>query len=156
MEPKAAYPPEVMRILFDRASEIEEPLRELLALFEDGECTKARVLEVVGMGIVWGEAYMRDQIPNAVSRPYWISWYDAGPSRFTLDVPWWISAQTADGTSIFCAAVWAANEQAAKDLIFNAYDTPPFTIQWRFCHRKEPSWSPFSERFPRAEWMRWP
>lgn len=48
-------------------------------------------------------------------RPYWVSWYQTktlGP--FELHTPWWVSGwRLDDGGDSICAAVMAADEDAA-------------------------------------------
>lgn len=89
---------------------------------------------------------------------YWLSWYHkpALMGGFELHLPWWISGTRADGADTVCAAVIAASEDAAREIIFDCYDKRPFDIEWRFCDERAADWSPFSERFPRADWMQWP
>jgi hypothetical protein len=55
---------------------------------------------------------------------------------------------------VFVAAVMAVNEDAAKGVITEAYDeaTP---LEWSFVTPLGDD-GPFSERFPRADWMKWP
>jgi hypothetical protein len=89
---------------------------------------------------------------------YWVSWVhsrDLGP--FLLNSPWWVSGSTVAGATI-CAAVSADSEQEAKDMIVNSFDipVPSFHVAWRFITAKPDNWSPFSSRFERAAWMRWP
>lgn len=92
-------------------------------------------------------------------KPFWISWYAVRHVSFTLHWPWWFS-----GARLFsdfseqktvCAAVQAESEDAAKEIIFAAHDTRPKSIEWRFCEECPVNWSPFSDRFPRADWMQW-
>jgi hypothetical protein len=91
---------------------------------------------------------------------FWISWYwppSAGP--FTLYCPWWISGETdhlEEGTKTVCAAIPAKTPQEAEDVVFAAFDSQPDEINWRLCSPREPGTNPFSGRFPREKWMRWP
>jgi hypothetical protein len=89
---------------------------------------------------------------------FWISWYhteDLGP--FELHSPWWVSGYRGDDdAATICAAVHADSEHAAKNIIDRAYDSPPGQLEFRFCEARGPRWVPFSERFPKAEWMVWP
>lgn len=89
---------------------------------------------------------------------YWLSW-EHEPDRmgaFELHSPWWVSGETIEGyTKTICAAVRAPSVDAAWDLIAESYDKCPGAIPIRFCQRKGDDWSPYSERFPRAEWMQW-
>jgi hypothetical protein len=86
---------------------------------------------------------------------YWLSWYhpyDIG--QFELHAPWWISGERMDPeAATIVAAVRAENEDAAKQLVVDSYDTPP-DLEWRFCDVLDRS--PFSDRFPQtSEWMTW-
>jgi len=85
---------------------------------------------------------------------WWVSWYCASPSsEFELHSPWWVSGYDADDRTIYCAAVRAADEAAAYDLIRGSYDNPPSRFDERFC---EPlTGSPFTSRWPKAGWMAW-
>jgi hypothetical protein len=96
---------------------------------------------------------------------FWISWYATGETgAWTLESPWWISGariaydkygEFLDHPTVV-AAVLAENEEAAKEVILAAHDRRPATIEWRFCSACPAGWSPFSDRFPRADWMQWP
>ncbi|WP_428309285.1 hypothetical protein [Hydrocarboniphaga sp.] len=89
-------------------------------------------------------------------RPYWLSWYwtkDAG--SFELYSPWWVTGSREDGARTVCAAIIARDEEHAKKLVCESFDTPPADITWRFCERQPSNFCPFSGRFPRAPWMHW-
>lgn len=94
---------------------------------------------------------------------FWLSWF-GNRCGYELHWPWWISGYRMDGddetgaldTPSICAAVRAPNEAAAKALIIAAYDEPPGELEWRFCNERPDDWSPFNERFPKADWMQWP
>jgi hypothetical protein len=85
---------------------------------------------------------------------YWVSWYSRG--AFEYHGPWWISGYDGNGLETFCAAVRADSETLAMQVITMSHDDNPFCFEWRFCEEKPENWAPFSGRFPRAEWMRWP
>lgn len=89
---------------------------------------------------------------------YWVSWYATGENgSWELHQPWWISGERDDGALAVCAAVIAINEQQAKESIAAAHDKANVDdIEWRFCNERAADWSPFCDRFPRAEWMQWP
>lgn len=91
---------------------------------------------------------------GCVVRGWWISWYspDSTPlSTFELHSPWWRSGYSDDAT-ILVAAVLADDEAAAWALIESSYDNPT-TITRRFCEPLDES--PFSSRWPRADWHAW-
>lgn len=94
-------------------------------------------------------------------RPWWVGWYmpaDLAPT-FELHSPYWESGLAADADGNFTvrtmvAAVLAETPEAAKARVVAAYDSPPADVEWRW----EPELldrSPFSGRFPQAEWMAW-
>ncbi|HEY9417904.1 MAG TPA: hypothetical protein VIQ30_24355 [Pseudonocardia sp.] len=86
--------------------------------------------------------------------PYWVSWWCQ--TAFEYHGPWWISGEGPLGSSVV-AAVHAVSEREAMRVIEDAHDNGGAEIEWRFVDEREPDWSPFaSDRFPRAEWMRWP
>ena len=93
--------------------------------------------------------------------PHWISYYvpDAVLEAFEYHGPWWISGETMDDKTIICAAVMASDEGAAQFIIEGAFDpgTDMSNVELRFNTQKAADWSPFgSDRFPQADWMRWP
>lgn len=87
---------------------------------------------------------------------FWVSWYSVG--AFTYPGPWWISGSDACGALTICAAVLAESKNDAKAVIILAHDEPTVMTsdRWRFVDEQKPDWSPFSDRFPRADWMEWP
>lgn len=106
-----------------------------------------------------GEYEMKESIYKEapVAKAFWVSWYNVLPmGSFELHRPWWISGYRAsDEAETICAAIIAPNEEAAKQIILNAYDEPPKSVEWRFCNERPDDWSPFNDRFPRADWMKW-
>lgn len=92
-------------------------------------------------------------------QPFWLSWWHH-PQRyanFELHTPWWVSGyRPDDDADSIVAAVMAESPTDAEGLIRLAYDTPPDRIEFRFVEPQQPGWEPFSDRFPRARWMRWP
>lgn len=87
-------------------------------------------------------------------RPFWVSWYGTG-KEFELHSPWWISGWRDDQPTI-CAAVRAIDELSAKAQIIDAHDEVLDKLpEWRFVEERPEDWSPFSGRFPRADWMQW-
>lgn len=97
---------------------------------------------------------------------WWISWYSPQDfGGFTLYWPWWASGWAFDfdgkEISIFVAAVRAESEDAAYEIVRQAYDTPPvFTDeQKRFCEciegKGKMPWEHENPRFPLGDWMQW-
>ena len=90
----------------------------------------------------------------------WLSWKhyrDMGP--ITLHWPWWISGSgcgpRGEYTTI-CAAIQAESWAAALQIVRLSFDKVPNVLPLRFITEKDAGWSPFNERFPRADWMQWP
>jgi len=90
---------------------------------------------------------------------YWLSWYCPPHlmGKFELHWPWWISGLRVDDEhEVICAAVRAEDEEAAKRIIIDAHDEPrPVDLEWRFVAEKPDDWSPFDDRFQKANWMQW-
>lgn len=96
--------------------------------------------------------------PPQTARRWWLSWYHDRTRGFELTSPWWTSPWwiSREGFDIICAAVVAASRHAAEEIILSAYDDRPDGLRWRFAEEQAANWSPFGDRFPRADWMRWP
>lgn len=95
----------------------------------------------------------------ATDKNWWLSWYNIHScDAFELHSPWWVSGvRMADDADTIVAAIRAPSETAAKAKIIAAYDRPPVaSLEWRFCNERPDDWSPFSDRFQRSDWMRWP
>lgn len=91
---------------------------------------------------------------------FWLSWmHDPLGPNFELHSPWWRSgvAFMSDDSErhCICAAVEADDEDGAMAKVLSSYDRPP-EITWRFCEPRANDWSPFGDRFRRADWMKWP
>lgn len=93
-------------------------------------------------------------------RPYWVSWWWVPAlGGWELHSPWWVTGtrgEADDEAQSICAAVMATSEEAAKEVIRAAHDNRPRAIQWRFANECPEGWSPFTDRFPRRKWMKWP
>lgn len=93
---------------------------------------------------------------------YWLSWYHfPEDGDFEIHSPWWISGwimvyenDEMIEVPTIVAAVKADSEDAAWDFIQNSYDYPPEDIERRFCEELTRE-SPFTDRFPKADWMVW-
>jgi len=88
---------------------------------------------------------------------YWISWYhDVETGEFELYFPWWKTGERLDGgVWSVCAAVRASNVVGAEKVILESYGTYPDHLEFRFVENRPRNFSPFCERFPRADWMEW-
>jgi hypothetical protein len=77
---------------------------------------------------------------------WWVSWWTTDDlGSFTLHTPWWVTGHDSSGADSIVAEVRAT--------IAAAYDKDPGPLMFRFC---EPlAATPFSDRFPRADWMQW-
>jgi len=95
-----------------------------------------------------------DDIDTTPKR-FWASWYSPKSESFTLKNPWWISGDTLDGRLTICAAFKADSEITVIDTIQAAYDNPHTNLSFRFVDNCPADWSPFSDRFPQADWMEW-
>ncbi len=53
--------------------------------------------------------------------------------------------------------VLAEDEQSAKEKVLRSYDVylPADAVTWRFVEERPDDWSPFGDRFPKADWMQW-
>lgn len=98
---------------------------------------------------------------------YWISWYHRPElGGWELNSPWWISGarQMVDRYArkepweepTVVAAIRADHPEGARDHILRCYDARPDNLEWRFCEERPADWSPFTDRFPKADWMQWP
>lgn len=90
------------------------------------------------------------------TRRWWVSWCDPSIDTFEWHGPWWESGRSVDDVAIVCAAVVAPTITAAMDRIRQAHDDPKVVLIWRFCEPNPDDWQPFSDRFKRAPWMKWP
>lgn len=87
---------------------------------------------------------------------YWISWWhEPSFSPFELYSPWWISGEAHDGAQSICAAIKAIDEHDARCIVLNSYDSLPDKLRFRFNSYREKDWTPFSDRFQKADWMKW-
>lgn len=98
---------------------------------------------------------------------FWVSWFHkAELGGFELHSPWWVSGArvVADRFNFdeqreeptLCAAVQAVDETAAREVVVSSYDRRPEALEWRFCEPRPDDWTPFSGRFQKQDWMRWP
>ena len=87
-------------------------------------------------------------------KKYWISWYHAEDfTPFTLDTAWWVSGEDMNNRQTICAAIFSDHVALAHQQIQMLYDATPKEIEFRFCEEKPDEWTPYCERFPKAEWM---
>lgn len=98
-------------------------------------------------------------------KSFWMSWYHTPElGGFELSSPWWKSGVRLVATEsgeieehpTICAAIRADHLEGAMDRVLTGYDVRPDDVEWRFFNEKPDDWSPFSERFPKADWMEWP
>lgn len=88
---------------------------------------------------------------------FWVRWYGKAGVGFETATPWWVSGYAGDHSYIvFVAGVRAEDDEAAKRVIVDAYDDPSGILEWSFVDERAEDWSPFTDRFPRKDWMVWP
>lgn len=91
-------------------------------------------------------------------RPYWVSFHSRS-GTFELHSPWWISGYGSEDDAefdIICAALMATDDEDVRRQISACHDEPDFQAWFRFIEPRAPDWSPFSDRFRKADWMQWP
>lgn len=85
---------------------------------------------------------------------WWLSWYSPSGESFELHSPWWVSgSRSDDNAATVVAAIRAESEEAAWEQVRLSYNNPPLDVERRFIQVLDRS--PFSDRFPRDEWMEW-
>ena len=88
---------------------------------------------------------------------FWVSWFGCWETlgKFTLYTPWWESGYTFEETErqCICAAIKARDEDHVREIVIGSYDDPPGVFEFRFVEPRPDDWSPYTERFPEAEWM---
>lgn len=94
-------------------------------------------------------------------RPFWVSWYAPHDGTgWTLRSPWWYSGYRSraddDVDTICCGAVMAEDEPGAQAVIRAAHDRPVPNLEFQFTEERPAEWSPYTERFRKADWMQWP
>lgn len=97
---------------------------------------------------------------TAPLKPFWVSWWGDRDVEFTWHGPWWISGWRGayggdDDQPSICAAVMATDQEHAMRQLVDAHDRQ-VTLEWRSANEREAGWQPWSDRFPRAGWMKWP
>jgi len=95
---------------------------------------------------------------TAELKPYWVR-FKTNMGHFEYEGPWWTTGIVDDARDpkpdIVCAAVMAYSEDAAKAILRGTHDDG-YEPNFDFVSRRNKNWSPFSDRFKRAEWMKWP
>ncbi len=92
---------------------------------------------------------------------YWCRFYlfTAELPSFEYHGPWWITGTTDSSfgeQSVVCAAVVADSEDAARTVLRKCFDPGHGLIEWSFVEQRPDDWEPFTDRFPRRDWMKWP
>ena len=101
---------------------------------------------------------MVTQPTKSSKRNFWLSFiHTEEMGAYTLYWPWWVSgSRISDDARTVCVAIQATDDDAAKQMIFDAFDARPTAIEFRFLNEQPDDWSPFNGRFRRASWMAWP
>lgn len=88
-------------------------------------------------------------------KTFWVSWWHTDAySAFEIHAPWWESGfRGADSASSLCAAIRAPSEAEAQALVIQSYDTAPVDLEFRFVEERPDDWSPYTDRFRKADWM---
>lgn len=96
-------------------------------------------------------------------RNFCVRWVSPGAPIVTLTSPWWPDGVETTETSlglrqgtapVFVAAVRAVDKAHAERVVFRGVTGADVVVE--FVKEMPSDWSPFSERFPRADWMDWP
>ncbi len=90
------------------------------------------------------------------AKRFWVRWFQVQHHEFEYHGPWWISGERIDGAPVICAAVAAKDAEAAKRIIADGYGNRRDAAQFDFAQECHGDWDPFSDRFPRRDWMKWP
>ena len=99
-------------------------------------------------------------------KQFWVSWYHRpNIGAFELHSPWWVSGYKPPNGDMdapdeawepsVCAAVRAESEEAAQEAIYACYDVRPANLEVRFVEERDADWTPFCDRFRKADWMKW-
>lgn len=104
---------------------------------------------------------MTTQTTRRAKFPFWVSWnHRPRHGTFVADFPCWLTysyiGYGRGSYAAYCASAMARDDDEARDIIFRAHRKRPPAIDFRFVDKKRADWSPFSRRFPRADWMVWP
>lgn len=90
-------------------------------------------------------------------KPFWLSWVEPPEADLILMSPWWFRKFEHE-THIY-AAIMAADEGHAVELVFDAYDQhdedAPLCLDVRYVIEAPHGWQPFSRKRPRCDWMIW-
>lgn len=95
-------------------------------------------------------------------RNFWASFYctEERLGDFEYHGPWYVSGEGATDSGAWamsvCVALRADSEEEVRAIIARSFDDGEGPAEWRFIEERPTDWKPFSERFPRAPWMRWP
>lgn len=86
-------------------------------------------------------------------RIYWLSWEFGNESGgYELHWPWWVSGY-GDGYKTICAAIFARDAEAAKEVVYDCYDDRPDHIVFRFIEERPDDFVPYCDRFKWQSWM---
>lgn len=111
-----------------------------------------------------------DNLPAGSPQLYtwWVSWWHdyKKDGEFEIQGPCWLTGYSVDDAKrSFVCALRARDEDHAREIVRNAYDTPPDSLDERFCDlvmdeggsiTPDAPWTGPGGRFPRPDWAVWP
>lgn len=94
---------------------------------------------------------------------FWIGVWAVNLAAFEYHGPWWISGERELPEGVgggveraIVAAVQAEDHDAAMRVLEGAWDPGHCHGEVRFVSDRADDWEPFTDRFARKAWMKWP
>ncbi len=84
---------------------------------------------------------------------FWISW-KCGKDVNLFPLPCWVTGFDSEDLIVYCAAIQSDSEDWVRGMVEAACDGDD-EFDWRFFNQMEKGWTPFCDRFQRADWMLW-
>jgi hypothetical protein len=93
---------------------------------------------------------------SKTSLRFWVRWSSIYPlDTFEYHGPWWVTGWDSGDLPVVCAAVCAESAAHAQRVIASSYDID-HEVEFSFTELKPDDWKPFSSRFQKQDWMKWP